>query len=48
MSEMPIRLHHGAISVPNLDEWIAWYQKMLGFEVEQRAASPASQWSLPC
>ena len=40
MSEMPIRLHHGAISVPNLDESIAWYQEMLGFEVEQRIRIP--------
>ncbi len=40
MSEMPIRLHHGAVSVPNLDESIAWYQKMLGFEVEQRVRIP--------
>ncbi len=40
MSEVPIRLHHGAVSVPNLDESIAWYQKMLGFEVEQRVRIP--------
>jgi len=40
MSEMRIRLHHGAISVPNLDESIAWYQKMLGFDVEQRVRIP--------
>ena len=40
MSETPIRLHHGAVSVPNLDESIAWYQKMLGFEVEQRVRIP--------
>lgn len=40
MSEMPIRLHHGALSVPNLDDSIAWYKDMLGFEVEQRFKIP--------
>ncbi len=40
MSEMPIRFHHGAVSVPNLDESIAWYQKMLGFEVDKRFRIP--------
>ena len=40
MSEMPIRMHHGAVSVPNLEESIAWYRKMLGFEVEQRFRIP--------
>ena len=25
--------HHTGISVPNLEESIAWYQKMLGFEI---------------
>lgn len=40
MNEMPIRLHHGAVSVPNLDESIDWYKKMLGFEVEQRFRIP--------
>jgi methylmalonyl-CoA/ethylmalonyl-CoA epimerase len=28
--------HHIGISVPNLEESIAWYRKMLGFEVVQR------------
>jgi methylmalonyl-CoA/ethylmalonyl-CoA epimerase len=40
MSEIPIRLHHGALSVPNLDDSIAWYKNMLGFEVEQRVKIP--------
>jgi len=40
MSEMPIRLHHGAVSVPNLDESIAWYEKMFGFEAEVRFRVP--------
>ena len=40
MSEMPIRFHHGAVSVPNLDESIAWYQKILGFEVDKRYRIP--------
>ena len=29
-----LRFHHGGVSVPNLEEAIAWYQQMLGFEVE--------------
>jgi methylmalonyl-CoA/ethylmalonyl-CoA epimerase len=33
-------MHHGAVSVPNLEESIAWYRKMLGFEVEQRFRIP--------
>lgn len=28
--------HHGGISVPNLDEAIAWYRDVLGFEEERR------------
>ena len=27
--------HHGGISVPSLDEAIAWYGRVLGFEVER-------------
>ena len=27
-----IKPHHTGISVPNLEESIAWYQKMLGFQ----------------
>ena len=30
--------HHAAISVPNLEESVAWYQRMLGFEVVRRVA----------
>jgi catechol 2,3-dioxygenase-like lactoylglutathione lyase family enzyme len=28
--------HHGGVSVPNLDEAIAWYGYVLGFEAESR------------
>ena len=28
--------HHGGISVPDLDAAIAWYGKVLGFELERR------------
>jgi catechol 2,3-dioxygenase-like lactoylglutathione lyase family enzyme len=28
--------HHGGVSVPNLDEAIDWYGRVLGFEVEKR------------
>jgi methylmalonyl-CoA/ethylmalonyl-CoA epimerase len=28
--------HHGGVSVPSLDDAIDWYDRVLGFEVEQR------------
>jgi catechol 2,3-dioxygenase-like lactoylglutathione lyase family enzyme len=28
--------HHGGVSVPSLDAAIAWYGRVLGFEVEKR------------
>ena len=34
--------HHAAISVPNLEESVAWYQRMLGFEVVRRVAPNAN------
>lgn len=34
--------HHAAVSVPNLEESIAWYQRMLGFEVVRRVAPNAN------
>jgi methylmalonyl-CoA/ethylmalonyl-CoA epimerase len=40
MEETPIKMHHGAVSVPNLDASIVWYEKMLGFEIEQRFRIP--------
>ena len=30
------KAHHGGISVPNLDESIAWYAHMFGFQLESR------------
>ncbi len=30
--------HHGGVSVPSLEEAIAWYGRVLGFEVEKRFA----------
>jgi methylmalonyl-CoA/ethylmalonyl-CoA epimerase len=39
---MPIELkhHHGGVSVPNLDESIGWYRRVLDFEVEKRFEIP--------
>ena len=34
------RIHHFALSVPNLDEAIHWYKDVLGFEVERRFGFP--------
>jgi methylmalonyl-CoA/ethylmalonyl-CoA epimerase len=35
-TQLPMRFHHGGISVPDLDAAIAWYRRVLGFEVEAR------------
>lgn len=32
--------HHGGVSVPNLDDSIAWYRDVLGFEVAERIKIP--------
>jgi methylmalonyl-CoA/ethylmalonyl-CoA epimerase len=32
----PLRAHHFGISVPSLDEAVAWYGAMLGFAVEEQ------------
>lgn len=32
----PLRPHHLGISVPDLEDAVAWYGRMLGFEVERR------------
>jgi methylmalonyl-CoA/ethylmalonyl-CoA epimerase len=32
----PLRPHHFGISVPNLDAAVDWYQRMLGFSLEER------------
>src|SRR5262245_18192568 len=32
----PLRPHHFGISVPSLDEALAWYERMLGFTLEER------------
>jgi methylmalonyl-CoA/ethylmalonyl-CoA epimerase len=37
----PLRAHHLGISVPDLDAAIAWYQSMLGFELEKRLSIPS-------
>lgn len=39
-SRTPIRFHHGALSVPDLDASIEWYGRVLGFEVESRFEIP--------
>lgn len=37
MSDMPkFSFHHSGVSVPSLDEAIAWYRDVLGFELETR------------
>ena len=36
-----LKHHHGAMSVPNLEDSIAWYGRVLGFAVEKRFHIPA-------
>jgi methylmalonyl-CoA/ethylmalonyl-CoA epimerase len=33
---LDLKHHHGAVSVPDLDASIAWYKRMLDFELETR------------
>ncbi len=40
MERTPITHHHGAISVPSLDQSVAWWRDMLGFEVDQEIDIP--------
>lgn len=37
---MELKHHHGAFSVPDLDDAIAWWSRMLGFELERRFPIP--------
>lgn len=37
---LDLKHHHAAASVPDLEASIAWYCKVLGFEVEKRAHLP--------
>lgn len=34
-------IHHGAVSVPSLDDSLAWYERVLGFKAENVFAIPA-------
>lgn len=38
--QFELRIQHGGISVANLDETIAWYREMLGFELETKQFIP--------
>ena len=40
-SALPLKHHHGAMSVPNLDAAIEWYDRVLGFVLEKRFPIPA-------
>jgi catechol 2,3-dioxygenase-like lactoylglutathione lyase family enzyme len=35
--------HHGGVSVPSLDEAIAWYGRVLGFELEKEFVIPPAR-----
>ncbi len=41
-----IKAHHVGISVPNLDESIDWYGRMLGFEVVRRVTQEGMTFAL--
>lgn len=36
-----IKHHHAAMSVPNMEDSIAWYENVLGFRIERRFDIPA-------
>ena len=36
ISSVPMRLHQGAVSVPDLQASIDWYRAILDFELESR------------
>ncbi|WDS35051.1 VOC family protein [Pseudoxanthomonas sp.] len=38
---LPLKHHHGAMSVPDLNAAIAWYARVLGFALERRFPIPA-------
>lgn len=40
MALKQLKLHHGAVSVPDLEASVAWYRDMLGFEIEKRFEIP--------
>jgi len=37
---MEFSFHHGAVNVPDLEEAVQWYQRVLGFTVERRFEIP--------
>jgi methylmalonyl-CoA/ethylmalonyl-CoA epimerase len=39
-SSLDFTFHHAGVSVPNLDEAIAWYRDILGFDVQRRFPLP--------
>ena len=41
MADLIFHHHHGAASVPDLEEAIEWYGRVLGFTVERRFPIPA-------
>ncbi|MFT3763055.1 MAG: VOC family protein [Pseudoxanthomonas sp.] len=40
-SDLPLKHHHGAMSVPDMEAAIAWYARVLGFILERRFPIPA-------
>jgi methylmalonyl-CoA/ethylmalonyl-CoA epimerase len=40
MNDLGLRHHHNAVSVPDLDASIKWYEKILGFTLERRSEIP--------
>jgi methylmalonyl-CoA/ethylmalonyl-CoA epimerase len=44
MSDLEFWHHHGGVSVPDLEQAIAWWERMLGFRLLYRSTIP----SVPC
>ncbi len=40
MEGVELKHHHGAFSVPDIEESIAWWSRMFGFELERRFPIP--------
>jgi methylmalonyl-CoA/ethylmalonyl-CoA epimerase len=37
---LPLKFHHGGLSVPDLEASLEWYRRVLGFELESRFPIP--------
>lgn len=43
-----IKQRHAAMSVPNMEDSIAWYENVFGFKLERRFHIPATRPTARC